>query len=58
MLSFRHFGIVELIIVLVLALLFFGPGRIAKLGSEVGKAIGGFKREMGTTTKSDDEETA
>jgi sec-independent protein translocase protein TatA len=44
----RNFGIGELILVLVLALLVFGPGRIAKLGSELGKGIRGFKDEMKT----------
>lgn len=43
---FRNFGIPELILVLVLALLVFGPGRIAKLGSELGKGIRGFKDQM------------
>ncbi len=43
---FRNFGIPELILVLVVAILFFGPGRIGKLGSELGKAIRGFKDEV------------
>jgi sec-independent protein translocase protein TatA len=44
---FRNFGVPELILVLVLALLIFGPGRIARLGSELGRGIRGFKDEMG-----------
>jgi sec-independent protein translocase protein TatA len=43
---YRNLGIPELILVLVLALLIFGPGRIAKLGSELGKGIRGFKDQM------------
>jgi TatA/E family protein of Tat protein translocase len=43
---FRNFGIPELILVLVLALLVFGPGRIGKLGAELGKGIRGFKDQM------------
>ena len=43
---FRNFGIPELILVLVLSLLLFGPGRIARLGSELGKGIRGFKDQM------------
>lgn len=45
---FRNFGIPELLLVLVLALLIFGPGRIGRLGSELGKAIRGFKQEVRT----------
>jgi sec-independent protein translocase protein TatA len=45
----RNLGPMELAIVLVLALLIFGPGRIGKLGSELGKGIRGFKKEMGST---------
>lgn len=43
----KNLGPIELLIVLVLALLIFGPGRIGKLGSELGKGIRGFKKEMG-----------
>ena len=43
---FRNFGVAELLLILVLAVLIFGPGRIGKLGSELGKAIRGFKNEM------------
>jgi len=43
---FRNFGIPELLLVLVVAVLIFGPGRIGRLGSELGKAIRGFKSEV------------
>ncbi len=39
-------GPVELIIVLVIALLIFGPGRIAKLGGELGKGISAFQKGL------------
>jgi TatA/E family protein of Tat protein translocase len=52
----RNLGPMELLIMLVLALLIFGPGRIGKLGSELGKGIRGFKKEMGPT-KVDSEKT-
>jgi len=54
---FRNFGIPELIIVLVLAVLVFGPGRIARLGSELGKGIRGFKDEVrdGSEAKEDED---
>lgn len=53
---FRNFGIFELILVLLLAILFFGPGRIARLGSEIGKGIRGFKDQMksGDDAKADE----
>lgn len=54
---FRNFGIPEMILVLVLALLIFGPGRIGRLGGEIGRSIRGFKREMGQDTKKEAPET-
>jgi sec-independent protein translocase protein TatA len=39
-------GPVELILVLLLALVIFGPGRIAQLGSELGKSISAFQEEI------------
>ncbi len=37
-------GVPELIIILVLALIIFGPGKLPEVGKAVGKAIGEFKR--------------
>ena len=37
-------GPAELIIVLVIVLLLFGPGRVANLGGELGKAIHEFRK--------------
>jgi sec-independent protein translocase protein TatA len=37
----------ELIIVLVIVLLLFGPGRIAKIAGELGKGIRSFKDGIG-----------
>jgi len=36
----------ELIIILVILLLIFGPSRLGDLGSALGKGIKGFKRAM------------
>ncbi len=45
-------GPTELIIILVIVILLFGPGRIAKTGGEIGKAI----REFRTGLKGEDED--
>ena len=39
-------GLPELIIIVVIVLIFFGPGKLPDLGSAVGKAIRGFKKSM------------
>jgi len=40
---FKTMGPLEVILVLVIVLLVFGVGRIAKLGGELGKGIRAFK---------------
>lgn len=37
-------GMPELIIILIVALIFFGPGKLPELGSGLGKAIRSFKK--------------
>ncbi len=39
-------GLPELIIIVVIVLIFFGPGKLPDLGSAMGKAIRGFKKSM------------
>ncbi|HAO31880.1 MAG TPA: twin-arginine translocase TatA/TatE family subunit [Candidatus Competibacter sp.] len=39
-------GITELLLVLVIALVFFGGGRLRNLGSDLGTAIRGFRDAM------------
>jgi len=51
---FGGIGIPELIIVLVIALIFFGPGKLPELGSSIGKAIKGFKKSMEEPEKKPD----
>jgi sec-independent protein translocase protein TatA len=54
----KNLGVPELILILVIAILIFGPGRIGKIGAELGKGIRGFKE--GVTPKDQvkpDEET-
>jgi sec-independent protein translocase protein TatA len=43
----------ELIIVLVLVVLIFGPGRLAKTMSELGKGIRSFRETFNSEEKSD-----
>ena len=44
--AFGGLGGWELIIILVILLLIFGPSRLGDLGSALGKGIKGFKRAM------------
>jgi sec-independent protein translocase protein TatA len=39
-------GVPELIIVLVIALVLFGPSRLPSVGKSVGEAIRGFKKGL------------
>ncbi len=39
-------GMPELIVVLVIAILIFGPKKLPELGSSIGKAIRSFKKSM------------
>ena len=54
-------GIPELLIVLVIIILLFGPGRIGKIAGEVGKGIRNFREGLGgkddqTPTEGKDED--
>ncbi len=40
----------HLIIILVIALVVFGPGKLSDVGSSLGKAIRGFKKSMSELT--------
>ncbi|MFA0812378.1 twin-arginine translocase TatA/TatE family subunit [Microbulbifer epialgicus] len=39
-------GIWQILIVLMLAVLFFGSGKIRRLGEDLGGAISGFRRSL------------
>ncbi|HKC58579.1 MAG TPA: twin-arginine translocase TatA/TatE family subunit [Myxococcales bacterium] len=39
-------GFGEILVVLALALLFFGPSKLPQLGSSLGEAIRGFRKGM------------
>ena len=49
-------GPTELIIILVIVLLLFGPGRIAKIAGEMGRGIRSFKDGIGTEEGEEAEE--
>jgi len=50
-------GAPELLIILVIVVLVFGPGRLAKTMGEIGKGISSFKNSMSPEEKSDSETT-
>ncbi len=41
-----HIGLPELLIIVVIALIFFGPGKLSELGGAMGKAVRGFKKAV------------
>ena len=41
-------GAPELIIILIIVLLLFGPGRIGQVGGELGKGIRSFREGLGS----------
>lgn len=50
---FGRFGIEELIVLLVIVVILFGPGRIGKIASELGSGIRSFRE--GLSGKKEDE---
>jgi sec-independent protein translocase protein TatA len=47
----------HLLLILIVALIFLGPGKLPELGSSLGKAIKDFKRAMSEPEKKPDEST-
>lgn len=43
---FGQFGIWELILILAILLIVFGPSRIGDIGSSLGKGIKGFRKSI------------
>lgn len=60
----RDFGLPELLIVLVIIVILFGPGRIGKVAGELGKGIRSFKdgisgkKDEASTEENPEEEKA
>jgi sec-independent protein translocase protein TatA len=46
-----NLGFPELMVILVIALVVFGPGKMPELGNSLGKAIRGFKKAMAEEEK-------
>lgn len=53
---FSRPGATELIIILVIVVLVFGPGRIGKIAGELGKGIKSFRDGL-SVEKKDDQDT-
>jgi sec-independent protein translocase protein TatA len=52
----RDFGLPELLIILVIIIVLFGPGRIGKVAGELGKGIRSFKDGLSGKDDSKDEQ--
>jgi sec-independent protein translocase protein TatA len=44
--GFGGIGASELVVILLIALLIFGPSRLAEVGSSLGKAVRDFRKAM------------
>ncbi len=49
-------GLPEILVILAIALLIFGPGRLSELGKGLGEGIRNFKSAMGDGAKGNDQE--
>jgi sec-independent protein translocase protein TatA len=52
----RDFGLPELLIILVIIVILFGPGRIGKVAGELGKGIRSFKDGLSNKDEKKDEQ--
>jgi sec-independent protein translocase protein TatA len=51
----KGIGLPELLIILVIVLLLFGPSRLSKVAGEIGKGIKSFRDNMNQDDKGDEE---
>jgi len=52
----RDFGLPELLIILVIIVILFGPGRIGKVAGELGKGIRSFRDGLSTKQEEKDKD--
>ena len=52
---FSRIGVTELLIILAIALLIFGPTALPKLGKSIGKTIGSFKKGLNEDAEAQEE---
>jgi sec-independent protein translocase protein TatA len=50
-----HIGVPELVIILIVALLIFGPRKLPEFGKAVGESIREFRRSMTKSSKKEEE---
>lgn len=50
-------GVAEIVIVLIIVILLFGPGRISKISKELGSSITAFKEGLNGGKKEEKSET-
>lgn len=55
---FSKIGATELLVILAIALLIFGPKNLPKLGKAIGQTINGFKKGHSEGADNDEEEKA
>ncbi|MBR6706750.1 MAG: twin-arginine translocase TatA/TatE family subunit [Clostridia bacterium] len=53
-----HLGTMEIILIVILALVLFGAGKLSGVGKALGKSIKDFKNEVKEDKEEDAEETA
>lgn len=53
---FTKFGVPELLIILVIVVLLFGPGRLGKIAGELGTGIRNFREGIGADKKEEETE--
>ena len=50
-------GVPELVLILIIGLVVFGPGKLPEIGKAVGKSLNEFKKATNSLTAEDDKNT-